>query len=88
MSERLCALQYAAGRVEACPRARCPFWEPGGAVLEDGCLIERLGLDLERRPDRSHALLELRVAVDEGRADPPGTRQLFYRLSGVPSSVA
>ena len=57
-------------------------------VVEGGCVIERLGLDLERRPDLSHALVELRVAVDEGRADPPGTRQLFYRLSRRASSAA
>ena len=67
MSERLCALQDAVGRVEGCPDARCPFWEPGGAVLVGGCLIERLALDLERRPDLPHYLLELRVALDEGR---------------------
>jgi hypothetical protein len=81
MTDRLCALQDAVGRVEACPGARCPFWEPGGAVIAGGCLIERLTLDLGRRPGLCHYLLELRLALDEGRADPPGTRQLFYRLS-------
>lgn len=81
MTDRPCALQNAVGRAEACPGARCPFWEAGGAVLAGGCLIERLRLDLERRPDLCHHLLELRLAFDEGRADPPGTRQLFYRLS-------
>ena len=53
---------------------------PGGAVLAGGCLIERLALDFERRSDFCHYLLELRLALDKGRADPPGTRQLFYRL--------
>src|SRR6266540_5325444 len=43
---KLCALQDAAGRVEACPGEGCPFWEEGGAVLEGGCAIERLSLDL------------------------------------------
>lgn len=81
MTDRLCALQDAVGRVEACPGARCPFWEPGGAVLAGGCLLERLTLDLGRRPDLANYLLGLRVVLDEGRVDPPGTRQLFYRLS-------
>jgi hypothetical protein len=38
----LCRFQSALGRVEVCPEERCPFWEPGGAVLEGGCAFERL----------------------------------------------
>ncbi len=57
---RACILRLAGeGRVEACPGERCVFWEPGGAVLEGGCLIDRLGLDI-RRPDVAAYLLEVR----------------------------
>jgi hypothetical protein len=41
---RLCALETAAGVVEACPGSMCPFWESGGAVLQETCAVERLGI--------------------------------------------
>src|SRR5262249_8360173 len=63
-----CALQDAVGRVEACPGVGCPFWEEGGAVLEAGCMIERLSLDLARRPERAQSLLELRLRLAGGPA--------------------
>ena len=76
----LCKLQYAAGRVEECPRDVCPFWEPGGAVLAGRCAVERL--DLAARPDVAHWLLCIRKrlegAATAGEADE--TRRLFYRL--------
>ena len=45
--EKRCKL-WAAARGESvpCPQDRCVFWEPGGAVVEGGCGIERLGIDL------------------------------------------
>jgi hypothetical protein len=61
--EKLCALSQAIGNDEECPRAWCSFWEHGGAVVEPGCAIERLGLDLSNR-DLAHYLLELRGALD------------------------
>lgn len=39
---RLCVLVDAAGRIEECPGEGCPFWEPGGAVLEVRCALERM----------------------------------------------
>ena len=46
---KTCSLRLAAEqRVEVCPRERCSFWEPGGAVVEGNCLLERLGVDLTR----------------------------------------
>ena len=74
-----CALQDAAGRVEACPGEGCPFWEEGGAVLEGGCAIERLSLDLARRPELAQYLLEIRLGLDRARRGGDG-RSLFYRL--------
>ena len=62
-----CELRLAAqGIAERCPRERCGFWEPGGAVIEGGCLIERLGVDL-RRNDLAGYLLETRERVESFR---------------------
>ena len=78
----LCTVQYAAGRVEVCPGPRCPFWEEGGAVIPAGCLLQRLGLDLEHRPELVHALLQLRRKLDQAlsREDEDEARSLFFRL--------
>ena len=75
-----CALQDAAGRVEACPRGGCPFWEEGGAVVEGGCAIERLSFDLARRPELAQYLLEIRLGLARGRRRGEETRGLFYLL--------
>jgi hypothetical protein len=65
---RNCTLRLAAeGTIEACPRERCAFWEPGGAVLEGSCLVERLGVDV-RRPDLAAYLLETRTHLDQARS--------------------
>jgi hypothetical protein len=62
-----CTLRLAAdGIKEPCPRERCAFWEPGGAVLEGTCLIERLGVDV-RRPDLAAYLLETRKCLEQAR---------------------
>lgn len=78
----LCALQYAAGRIEACPGPACPFWEEGGAVVEPGCAIERLGLRVEGNPQLAGWLLRIRTALCEAAA--PAEREqalhLFHRL--------
>jgi hypothetical protein len=74
LTTRLCSLEVAVGRLEACPEAACPFWEPGGAVLDGRCAFE----DLDITADDALAtwLLEIRerlassestVAVDEAR---------------------
>ncbi len=62
-----CALSNAIGNDEECPRAWCAFWEHGGAVVEPGCTIERLGLDLANR-DLARHLLELRRTLDGARS--------------------
>jgi hypothetical protein len=78
----LCALQYAAGRIEVCPEGGCPFWEEGGAVLAGGCLIQRLALGLEHHPELANALLEVRRKLDRAVSseDENEARSLFYRL--------
>jgi hypothetical protein len=45
------------------PRDACAFWEPGGAVVEAGCAVDRLALDV-RRPDVASFLLELRERLE------------------------
>jgi hypothetical protein len=64
---RTCTLRLSAeARTEPCPRERCSFWETGGAVLDGGCVIERLGIDA-RRPDLAAYLLEVRERLDGAR---------------------
>jgi hypothetical protein len=71
--EKLCPLEEVEGRVAMCPGAECPFWE-------NGCSIERLGLDLASGRDArlAHWLLSVRAQVDRPRLLhqllPPGFR--------------
>jgi hypothetical protein len=70
-----CTLRLAAqGVAEPCPRDLCAFWEPGGAVVEPACGLERLGLDV-RRPDVAAYLLELREKLDEARGLPHSRKE-------------
>jgi hypothetical protein len=66
MDEKSCALHAAIGNEAECPRAWCAFWERGGAVVEGGCEIERLGLDLSN-VDLAHYLLDLRHTLEQAR---------------------
>jgi hypothetical protein len=63
----LCDLHNAIGNVEECPRGWCAFWERGGAVVEPGCAIKRMGLDLSN-VDLAYYLLDLRRALEETRS--------------------
>lgn len=78
-----CKLRLAAEqRVEVCPRERCSFWEPGGAVVEGICLLERLGVELTR-PGLADYLLETRERLDQTRdleAAEEAHRQFSRRL--------
>jgi hypothetical protein len=80
---RLCTLEYAAGRIEICPGAACPFWEEGRAV----CGIERLGLD--RRVDLAGGLLEVRGRLERAgsRREEDEARSLFDRLVAAESAA-
>ena len=79
---KLCPLQYAAGRIEACPRESCPFWEEGGVVLEAACALDRLGLDLDHNPQLAHWLLKLRRLLIEAKrpTEREEAHHLFERL--------
>jgi hypothetical protein len=66
-TQQHCTLRLAAeGRQETCPRERCAFWEPGGAVVPGACLLERLAVDLTR-PDVAEYLLEARERLEQVR---------------------
>jgi hypothetical protein len=81
---RTCTLRLAAqGHAELCPRERCAFWEPGGAVVQGICLIERLGVDV-RRPDLAAYLLETRERLElaRDRAEMEAAHREFSRRLG------
>jgi hypothetical protein len=62
-----CGLRLAAdGSTELCPGERCAFWEPGGAVMEGGCVLERLAVDLTER-DLGEYLLDVRQRIEQRR---------------------
>ena len=64
--ETLCRIKLAHDELELCSEGACPFWEAGGAVLEAGCGLERLHLDLDR-PDFAEYLVELRRTLESAR---------------------
>jgi hypothetical protein len=66
MEPKWCSLSVAVGNDTECPHAWCAFWEKGGAVVEAGCAIERLGIDL-RDPDLAAFLLEIRRELESAR---------------------
>ncbi|MFL5950371.1 MAG: hypothetical protein ACJ74M_02100 [Gaiellaceae bacterium] len=64
---KTCKLHLVArAATEICPHERCAFWEPGGAVLDGNCLIERLGVDVNT-PDLASYLLETRERLEQAR---------------------
>jgi len=69
VSAKRCELRAAAlDEHELCPGSDCVFWEEGGAIIEAGCAIERLGVPIRRDSELARLLLELRLAVDETRS--------------------
>ena len=69
VTPKQCSLRAEVGARELCPGVACPFWEEGGAIVESGCGIERLGVPLARRPDLALLLLELRLAIESARTE-------------------
>ena len=65
IESKRCTLRLATV-IESCRSELCAFWEPGGAVVEGGCLIERLGVDV-RRADLAEYLLETRERLEQAR---------------------
>ena len=68
VTPKQCSLREALGEQELCPGATCLYWEDGGAVVEPGCAIERLGVPVGQL-DLAQHLLELRVRVEAVRTD-------------------
>jgi hypothetical protein len=66
MEEKLCSLSTIVGTDEVCPRAWCAFWEKGGAIVQPGCAIERLGIDISD-PEVARYLLGLRHELESAR---------------------
>jgi hypothetical protein len=75
---RLCRFQSVLGRIERCPEDPCPFWEPGGAVLEGRCAFDPL--DLGGRPELAESLLEIRTALERARTR-EGELEVWRRYS-------
>jgi hypothetical protein len=71
------------GKTEPCTGERCAFWEPGGAVVEGGCLIERLGVDV-LRSDLASYLLETRERLEQARdlSEAEAAHRAFSRRIG------
>ncbi len=60
----LCTLHLATGRHEECPGPACAFWEEGGAVVDSGCVFERVRLELDARPDVAQWMLDIRRGLE------------------------
>jgi hypothetical protein len=77
---RLCTLEVAVGRREACPEGACPFWEPGGAALDGRCAFEEL--DVAADAALAGWLLEIRerLASAESTVAADAAHSLFSHL--------
>jgi hypothetical protein len=77
---RLCTLEVAVGKVEACPGDACPFWEPGGAALDGRCAFEEL--DVTADEALATWLLEIRerLASAESTTAAAAAHSLFAHL--------
>lgn len=69
VSPKQCSLRAAIGERELCPGGACAFWEDGGAIVEAGCAIERLGIPIDRHAELAYYLLDRRLAVEAARSD-------------------
>jgi hypothetical protein len=76
---RTCGLDALVGATTLCTEGDCPFWEPGGAVLEGRCAFEKL--DLTRRPAVVAELLRLREVLAAAAPGEDGkARHSYHRL--------
>ena len=85
IEDKTCTLRSAAhGVSEPCSHERCGFWEPGGAVLEGGCFVERLGIDLHRQ-DLTTYLLDTLERLEQARnmAEAEQAHRQFSRRVGL-----
>jgi hypothetical protein len=79
-ARRLCSLEAAVGRSEACPEDACPFWEPGGAVLGGRCAFEQL--DITADASTAAWLLEIRGRLENASSveEEHAMRATFHHL--------
>jgi hypothetical protein len=77
-----CALHLATGNREECPGNACAYWEEGGAVVESGCVFERVRFELEGRPDVARWLLKLRYDLEHAQSGEEAQR-IRSSLNGV-----
>ena len=85
IEDKTCTLRRSAhGVSEPCSHERCGFWEPGGAALEGGCFVERLGIDL-RRHDLTTYLLDTLERLEQARnmAELEQAHRQFSRRVGL-----
>ena len=85
IEDKTCTLRRSAhGVSERCSHDRCGFWEPGGAVLDGGCFVERLGVDLKRR-DLATYLLDTLKRLEQARnlAEAEDAHRQFSRRVGL-----
>jgi len=77
---RLCSLEKAVGKTEACPEGACPFWEPGGAALGGRCAVESFGVATDA--NLAAWLLEIRekLAASSSEEDEHVMRGIFHYL--------
>jgi hypothetical protein len=77
---RLCSLETAVGRSEACPEDACPFWEPGGAALGGRCAFEQHGVAADE--ELAAWLLEIRGRLESASSaeDERALRSAFHHL--------
>jgi hypothetical protein len=77
---RLCTLEAAVGRSEACPEDTCPFWEPGGAALGGRCAWEQLGVSADS--ELAAWLLEIRGRLEatSSAEEERAVRSAFHHL--------
>ena len=87
MTARLCRIKLTLHELEACPEGACPFWEEGGAVVEAGCGLERLQLDLDR-PDIAEYLAQLRRTLEAARDERERKEARQARAGLVPPELS
>jgi hypothetical protein len=61
----LCRIEGVLGRAEACPGARCPFWEPDRTVLAGRCAFAKV--DIETDPEVAALLVQVRRMLESAR---------------------
>jgi hypothetical protein len=59
MEQRLCQLDFAAGRRKACPGDTCPFW------VDDHCVVAPFWSEFGGSPNVAHLLTSIRTGLEE-----------------------